>query len=216
MLFRSIEDGQTFSVDDGTKAVIFEFTSTGALTTGDRAIPFTYSQTNEIIAQTIADQIRAANLGLDPLYKASSDGLVNVGGQLRHVIDVTDSTLLSTGLPGATPALGIRIPTSGGRLDLQRIADGENITVTNGTNSLTIELDSDGVTQPGDPNSHPHVVVAFNTATTVAQLANAIAIAIRNGGVGLSPTNLGFGVIQLGGTAQHSVDLTNRDRKSVV
>lgn len=37
---------------------------------------------------------------------------------------------------------------------------------------------------------------------------NSIAIAIRNGGVGLSPSNAGNGVIRLGGTALHTLDLT--------
>ena len=204
-----IEDGQTFSIDNGTRRVIFEFTSRGNLTTGARAIPFSFSQTNEQIAQSIVSAIALEGLGLNPSYVALSNGLINVGGEFRHVIDVTNSTLVSTGTPGATAEFGIRIPTVAGALDFTTIMDGEEFTIGDGTNFVTVELDNDGIVVSDDPTSFPRVVVTFNSATTTGQLANAIAIAIRNGGVGLSPTNAGNGVIRLGGTAQHTLDLTN-------
>ena len=204
-----IDDGQTFSIDNGVRRVVFEFSSEGALDVGDRAIPFTFAQTNEQIAQSIVDAIKTEGLGLDPEYVALSNGLINVGGEFRHVIDVTNSTLLSTGSPGATREFGIRVPTVAGDLDLMTIMDGEEFTIGDGTDLFTIELDSDGNVAPNDPDSHPRVVVAFNQSTTTGQLVNAIAIAIRNGGVGLSPSNAGNGVVRLGGTTQHTLDLTN-------
>lgn len=215
-----IDDGQTFSIDNGVRRVVFEFTSTGGLTTGDRAIPFSFSQTNEQIAQSIVSAITLENLGLAPSYVALSDGLINVGGEFRHVIDVTNTTplpdgtlpppgkLILTGTPGATQEFGIRVPTVAGALDLTKIVDGEELTISDGTNLFTIELDNDGIVAADDPDSHPRVVVTFNPATTTGQLVNSIAIAIRNGGVGLSPSNAGNGVIRLGGTALHTLDLT--------
>ncbi|MBI2478387.1 MAG: hypothetical protein HYV60_07020, partial [Planctomycetia bacterium] len=215
-----IEDGQTFSIDNGARRVIFEFTSTGALTTGDRAIPFSFGQTNEQIAQSIADAIKLEGLGLNPSYIALSDGLINVGGEFKHVIDVMISTplpdgtlplpskLILTGTPGATPEFGIRVPTIAGALDFSKIVDGGELTISDGTDFVTIELDNDGIVAPDDPDSFPRIVVTFNPATTTGQLVNAIAIAIRNGGVGLSPTNAGNGVIRLGGTARHTLDVT--------
>jgi hypothetical protein len=215
-----IDDGQTFSIDNGVRRVVFEFTSTGGLTTGDRAIPFSFSQTNEQIAQSIVSAITLENLGLAPSYVALSDGLINVGGEFRHVIDVTNTTplpdgtlpppgkLILTGTPGATQEFGIRVPTVAGALDFTKILDGEELTISDGTNLFTIELDNDGIVAADDPDSHPRVVVTFNPATTTGQLVNSIAIAIRNGGVGLSPSNAGNGVIRLGGTALHTLDLT--------
>ncbi|MCB9941387.1 MAG: pre-peptidase C-terminal domain-containing protein, partial [Planctomycetaceae bacterium] len=215
-----IEDGQTFSIDNGVRRVVFEFTSQGGLTIGDRAIPFSFSQTNEQIAQSIVSAITLEGLGLTPSYVALSNGLINVGGQFQHIIDVTNSTplpdgtlpppskLILSGTPGATQEFGIRVPTVAGALDLTKIMDGEELTISDGTNLFTIELDSDGIVAPDDPDSHPRIVVTYNASTTTGQLVNAIAIAIRNGGVGLSPSNAGNGVIRLGGTSLHSLDLT--------
>lgn len=206
-----IEDGQTFRVDDSAQSITFEFTSTGNITTGDQPIQISFDQTNEQIAETIVQTLQGANLGLNPRYVALSDGLINVGGEISHFIeaDPTTTALLLTGEPGAAPEWSLRIPTLAGAPDLQKILDGEELTITNGTNSLTVELDTDGVTASDDPDSHPRIVVQFNEGTTADQLANAIAIAIRNGNVGLNPSNAGLGIIRLSGTAQHSVDLGN-------
>ena len=204
-----VEDGQTFSIDDGTRRVVFEFSSLGSLTVGDRVVPFSFGQTNEQIAQSIVSAINIEGLGLNPSYVALSNGLINVGGQFRHIIDATNSTLILTGTPGATREFGIRVPTVAGALDLTTIMDGEELTISDGVNFFTIELDNDGIVAPDDPDSHPRTVVEFNESTTTGQLVNAIAIAIRNGGVGLSPSNAGNGVVRLGGTAAHTLDLTN-------
>lgn len=206
-----IDDGQTFRVDDSNQSITFEFSSTGQITTGDQAIPFTFDQTNEQIAQSIADAIRLAGLGLDPSYVALSDGLINVGGATRHFIelDPTLTPLMLSGEPGATPEWSLRMPTLAGAPDFTTINDGEDFTLTDGTNSVTIEFDNDGITAPDDPDSHPRIVVPFNDGTTADQLANGIALAIRKGNVGLNPVNAGLGVIRLSGTALHSVDLAN-------
>jgi hypothetical protein len=212
-----IEDGQTLTIDNGERFVTFEFTSDGSLTLGDEAIQFSFSQTNEEIAQLLRDAIAAADLDLAPTYGAlrdgarvgSTNGLLNVGGETRHVLDATNSTLVLTGQPGATPEFGFKIPTVAGALDLMTIVDGEEFTIGDGTNLLTIEVDDDGVFVPDDPDSHPRVVVPFSASTTTDQFVNAISIAIRNGNVGLSPTNAGFGVVRLGGTALHTIDLAN-------
>ncbi|MBC8355867.1 MAG: choice-of-anchor L domain-containing protein [Planctomycetes bacterium] len=204
-----IDDGQTFSIDNGERRVIFEFSSSGGLTDGDRAIPFSFSETHEQIAESIVSAITLEGLDLNPSYVALSSGLINVGGEFKHLIDVTNSTLISTGTPGATLEFGIRVPTVAGELDLETIMDSEEFTISDGTDFLTIELDNDGIVAPDDPDSHPRVVVTFNDSTTTGQLVNAIAIAIRNGGVGLSPSNAGNGVVRLGGTLLHTLDVTN-------
>jgi hypothetical protein len=200
-----IEDGQTFTIDDGMKLLTFEF-STGTSTGSDtRTVTLDYAMTHEQIADSIVASIRIAGLGLSPTHAANSDGLVHVGGQVRHIIDTTESELSLSGLPGVRPAWSIKIPTVAGVPDFDNaLADGETFTVSDGAgNSLTIELDQDGMTVPGN------VVIQFNNSTTTNQLANAIAIAIRNGNVGLSPSNIGNGIIRLNGTSAHSVDTTS-------
>ncbi|HJN11945.1 MAG TPA: pre-peptidase C-terminal domain-containing protein [Pirellulaceae bacterium] len=199
-----IEDGQMFKIDDGINVLTFEFTTGTSPGLGNRNVPFTYSMTHEQIADSIVATVRNAGLDLNPTHAANSDGLVHVGGQIRHIIDVTDSQLALSGQPGVRPAWGIRIPTVAGKPDFENaLADGEVFTVSDGSgNSLTIELDDDGETVPGN------TVVIFNDNTTTNQLANAIAIIIRNGNVSLSPSNIGNGIIRLNGTAAHSLDTT--------
>jgi hypothetical protein len=48
---------------------------------------------------------------------------------------------------------------------------------------VTFELDNDGITGAGNR------VITFNSRTTTSQLATAIALAIRNANLGLSPTS---------------------------
>lgn len=203
-----IEDGQSFTIDDGTKVVTFEFIEgTGGGTTTNRLIPFTLSQTNEQIADSIVTAIKAANVNLNPSHHANSDGLIHVGGTTRHIINVapaaplTPSTLLLTGSPGVQPAWGIKIPTIAGKPDFTTIVDGQSFSVTSATLTVTFELDSDGRNTPGNR------AITFNSQTTTDQLANAIAIAIRNANLNLSPINAGGGVITLGGTTSHSLNV---------
>jgi hypothetical protein len=197
-----IEDEQMFTIDDGIREMTFEF-STGT-STGLQIVPITYAMTHEEIADSIVTTIRNAGLGLNPTHVANSDGLVHVGGQVRHIIDTTESELLLSGLPGVRPAWGLRIPTVAGRPDFDNaLLDGETFTLDDGAGrSLTVELDEDGMTTPGN------TVIEFDRDTTTNQLANAIAIVIRNGNVGLSPSNIGNGIIRLNGTAAHTIDTT--------
>lgn len=198
-----IEDGQTFSIDDGTKVVTFEFVEgSGGAGAGNRAINFSLNQTNDEIADAIVAAIRAASVSLNPTHHVNSDGQIHLGGTTRHVVTNIDSQLVVTGLPGVRPAWSIKIPTVGGRLDFNSIVDAEVFVVSNGTTSVTFELDSNGQVTPGNR------AITFTNNTTTTQLANAVAIAIRNANLGLNPTNAGDGVIVLGGTTAHSVDLT--------
>jgi hypothetical protein len=212
-LAAGIEDQQTFRIDDGTKVVDFEFTTgTGGAETFD--IPFSYSQTHEQIADAIVDAILAADVNLAPRHPRNSEGLVHLGGTTRHQIFVASlpsvsggqpallgSQLSLSGKPGVRAEFEIQIPTIAGQPDFETILDGETFTITAQGNSATLELDEDGETTPGN------LVVVFNNNTTTDQLANAIAIAIRNASLGLLPSNDGNGVISLGGTA--NLDLTN-------
>jgi hypothetical protein len=82
--------------------------------------------------------------------------------------------------------------------------DGETFVLNDGVNPpVTLELDDDGNTVPGNR------VITFTNSTTAAQLSAAIAIEIRNAGIGLSPTSSADGVVTLGGTAAYSLDTTN-------
>jgi len=198
-----IERNQTFQIDDGSKVVTFQFTN-GTPSVGNRPIVFAQSMTHEELADAIVTAIRNASLGLTPTHPAQSEGLVHVGGEVRHRIDLGTSRLSLSGAPGVRPAWGLQIPTVAGAPNFNLIQDGETFTLSNGANTtVTFELDHNNVTTPGN------VIVRYNrTTTTTTQLANALAIAIRDAGLGLSPTNAGLGRIVLGGTNLYTLNTT--------
>ncbi|MFV1965863.1 MAG: hypothetical protein ACC628_10600, partial [Pirellulaceae bacterium] len=147
-----IEDGQTFTIDDGSKVVTFEFVDRSTTSTVNQLIPFSLSQTHEQIADAMVDAIQSARVGLNPTHEPNSDGLVHLGGTPQHIVNLTDadgltSTVLTvSGLPGVRTAWGIKIPTIAGKPDTDTILDGETFSLTNnGTNvTVTYELDDDG------------------------------------------------------------------------
>lgn len=202
-----IENGQTFAIDDGAKVVTFQFTTSTGPTGTNQPVRFLMNQTHEQIADAIVAAIISARVGLTPTHAANSEGLVHLGGTTRHQVDVSDSELGLSGQPGVTPGWGIRIPTLGGAIDFSLITDGQTFTITNGiTAAVRFELDSDGITTPGNR------VITFNRlTTTTSQLAAAIAVAIRNANLGLNPTSSSDGVILLGGTAAYSMDTTDTE-----
>lgn len=196
-----VVDGETFTIDNGSRLVTFEFNATGTVKTGNVAIDYTYANTHEEIADRIVTAIRNAQIGLNPTHEPNSDGQVHLGGTPLHVVDVTKSALQLTGTPGAQLAWTLRIPTQNGKIN--GLVDGERFTISNGTTSATFELDTNNQITPGN------IRIAFTTSTTPDQLANLLANAIRNANLGLTPTNAGGGLITLGGTATHTIDVTN-------
>jgi hypothetical protein len=203
-----IDIEQMLVVDDGTKVIEFDFIENGGIN-GPSQIGFDYSQTHEQIADQIVAAIIAGNLNLTPTHQAKSDGVVHVGGTVAHIIDASDSTLTLTGAPGVRPEFGIRIPTIAGEADFEtiltpvEIVDGETFTISNGPLTETFELDDSGFFTPGNH------IIGVTPGMTADALANAIAIVIRDANLGLNPSNDGNGFVSLGGTASHSLDVSN-------
>jgi parallel beta-helix repeat protein len=199
-----VEDGQTFTIDDGSKVVTFEFTDNGVAATGNRPVLFSLSQTCEQVADAIVTAVRNANLGLTPSHASNSDGLVHLGGTTQYQVNVGKSKLLLSGQPGVRPAWGIRIPAIAGLPDFTQIKDGQTFALTNGAATpVTFELDNNSQVVAGNR------AISFTSTTTAAQLATSIAIAIRNAKLGLTPTSSAEGVVTLGGTAAYRLNMTN-------
>lgn len=183
---------QEFVVDDFSKHITFYFASGTPATFLNRVkIPFEYSQTHEQIAAAIAQAINAAGLGL---YASDlGDGRVHVGGGLNHHVDVSASALILTGEPGVQMPFGIRIPTEAGKF-YNLINDGDYFTLTDPAGvSVTFEFDSNNYVTPGATR------IPFKITDSTNQLANTLAITIRNAGFGLYPYNAGYGIVVLGG-----------------
>ena len=207
----AIEDGDLFTIDDGSKFVTFEFENTvigDDVAAGNVAVNFRPFDTHEGIAQAIIDAIIAQKLGLAP--EDLGDGHIFVDGQQRHILDTvvspTNNTSLSqSGAPGVYPAFGLQLPIRAGALF--GLQDAETITIQDGLNApVTFEFDNIDV-DPGLVNV-ANVRVAFDNSSSVEDVANAIRNAILGAGVGLNPIYRGDGILDLqGSTTNHSISL---------
>ncbi|MCH2123082.1 MAG: Ig-like domain-containing protein, partial [Pirellulaceae bacterium] len=200
-LTQGVEDGDTFTVDDGTKLVTFEFEDTDIadeVGIGNLPIRFTQGETHEELANIIAATVRDAEVGLDPRHLGA--GQIHLGSDINHVVDVTLSQLTSFGAPGVTPAFGLKIPSVAGQIS--GLLDGETFSIRDGFNpAVEFELNN---TDEDPTNSVGTVAINFNDATTVDELAETLAIAIQGAGLGLNPEHVpGTPVVTLGGNAGH-------------
>ena len=143
-----VRDGDSFTIDDGTRLVVFEFDSNGSLAdvNGDgkpdrptaRLITFNASQTNDEIAASIALAVNVAGVGLNA--EAIGSGKVHLGGTpYVHYVTLAGKTLSLLGVPGVRSAFGIRIPTTAGAPRLvddglgKYIKDGDTFSIGDGT-----------------------------------------------------------------------------------
>ena len=196
-----VADGETFTVDDGTKVVTFEFTESSFGATNVVPVSFSLSMTHEQIADAIVTAINGTDVGLSALNMG--DGRVQLGGSINHIVDVSPANLTLTGQPGARLPWGLRIPTTAG-VFADLVTDGETFVIDNGVGTnVTFELDSDGLWTPGN------TAIPFSDTNTTWQLANTMVSRIRNTNLGLYPLNFGNGIVALGGDGNFILDVTN-------
>ncbi|WP_153557672.1 tandem-95 repeat protein [Roseimaritima sediminicola] len=177
-----IQDGETFTINDGTRTVTFEFNSTGGVQAGNVAVSVAGATQAVTVSQAIQQAIAGTNLNASPVL-------------------VGDRLLL--GLPaGASATAGA------GQLRVvglsQTLTDGTTLTFTptDGGDDVVFELNrtdtanNDGVA-PGS------VAVDYTRNTTADQLAQRIAAAIRAENIaGVTPSvveAIGNGVVAIGG-----------------
>ncbi|MDP7016121.1 MAG: pre-peptidase C-terminal domain-containing protein [Pirellulaceae bacterium] len=194
-----VRDGDSFTIDDGTQILTYEFDrGDGLVNAGATTIDVTLADTYERIADKIVAAITAYSVALSPTHFGG--GVIHLGGARLHVIDMTNSNVVLSGQPGVNPSFGIRVPSAAG-LPLG-IDDGETFRLGDGAQlPVVFEFDSDGVVVPGNS------VVSFTANSTLADIANSVVTAISNVGLGLNPTNVGDGFINLANsTANHFFD----------
>ncbi len=180
-----ILDGDRFIVDDGSKIVTFEFDENkqwvdvdGDGSADNWLIDFSASDTNVEIAETIANQIDLAQLGLAPV--PLPDGRVHLGGSAYvHTVNVSLSNLTLVdgvvagvpGEPGVRPAFGLRIPTRAGVLRFVDdgsgtpwVQDADTFTISDGSRNVTFELDDLDAATGAGLTTAPNIVVAFHSS----------------------------------------------------
>ena len=82
------------------------------------------------------------------------------------------------------------------------IADGKTFSISNAGFTVNFEFDSNGVLLDST-----NTRLAFTTSDDVNAIADKIVEAIASAGLGLSPSNLGNGMIHVGGTQNHVLDI---------
>ena len=94
----AVFDGDNFSIQNSQRLVTFEFDDDGDVSLGNIAIAFTNSDTQQQLADAVAEAIRGTTLGLDAQHVG--DGRVHLGGTPDVVVRVVNSTLSVVGQPG--------------------------------------------------------------------------------------------------------------------
>ena len=199
--------GGLLTVDNGLQHVTFEFNRDQEVLDASEVpgvhevIQFDLSMTHEELANILVNEIVAAGLGLSPVHLG--EGRIHVGGGLNHQISTANTYLTHTGEPGVTGSWGLRVPSQGGKVgDL--IADEDVFSISDGTNVPVIfEFDSN---QDAIPTNR---TVPFTADSTADQIAWLIAAEIRASilGATLDPAVAGNGILVLGGTSSHEMDV---------
>ncbi len=185
----AIPDGQAFYVTEGAVTKRFEYDKNGSVTPGSLAISINDTQSLDDIAWATIARVSpgSSSLGISPSYLGN--GLIDLGGN-----DENDVLTVSTSLKvdPSLPALQFRVPQRGA---VASVIDGETFTITNrttGTNYV-FEYDNDGATVAG------RIAVPFSATATRDDVAATVVARVRANVPGLTPQNLGDGVVDLNG-----------------
>ncbi len=100
-------DGQTFTINRTGTPVIFELDSNGAVVAGNNAVTIAAGATADAVATALITAINAAALGLTPVN--AGNGLVTIGGDASTVLDMSQTVLRQSGLPGQPAAIAIPV-----------------------------------------------------------------------------------------------------------
>ena len=194
----TIQDGNQFTLDDGTRRLIFEYDFDNRVSVGANRIAILATDN----AQAVAEKTVSAILTTPLQLSASSlgDGKIQIRGARTLSLLPDTSGLIVAGTPGVQPGFGLKIPTKAGKFD--GIVDGQIFSITLGNGgTATFEFDSNGrVTSGNRP-------VPFTSTMSVDGLAASIVSAISGSGLGLSPVNTGGGFVAIGGDANTTIDL---------
>ncbi|MCO6456859.1 MAG: DVUA0089 family protein [Pirellulaceae bacterium] len=176
-----LQDGGLFTISDGGLTVTFEFDSNGVVGQNTTVIDFTAGDTFQQVTDAIIEALEDANLQLEPADLGQ--GVIHLGSQAFHTVQVGTSNLVLTGVAGG-------------------VADGDSFFIDDGlTQRVVFEFDEDGRTTVQDS-----VGIDFQFRETNEQLADKIVQAVLAANLGLNPTHFGDGQIHVGGTRLHLLD----------
>ncbi|KAA5544554.1 hypothetical protein FYK55_09550 [Roseiconus nitratireducens] len=196
-------DGITFEVFDGAVTQQFEFDLNDAVSPLSVPVPIPAAGNAILFAQALADAINAdTSLSMTAIVEGNFVQLL--GGTPLSSATSPSNFISIAGQIGTRTGFGILVPADGAGVS-NAIADGQTFVVRRGAlNEVTFELDNNGLLTTAGATA-----VDISQTSTLDGIADAIVRAIGGAGLGLSPTNAGFGRIYLGGDSNYSLDLSN-------
>jgi hypothetical protein len=100
-----LEDGQTFTINDGTETRTFEFDDDQDATAGNVVVRFDDTSTIDGVANELVSVIQVVGLGLEP--SNAGNGIVELGGDGTHLLNLVQSVLTQVGTPGLDAAVAV-------------------------------------------------------------------------------------------------------------
>ena len=172
-LTNSIVDGETFTVGDGTQAIVFEFDVLGdGVRLGNTSVAITSNNSQEDVARQILRVLNLSGLSLQPTMLGGTANIDLGGGSSFSLTLPPGSTLLQTG------PLSLQPPVSGG----SAIADTNVFYINDGPTRYTFEF-VDQAVRPGIANGSAlpsgNVAVTFQITDTQVVLGNTLLQALR-------------------------------------
>jgi len=182
-----IVDGDRFTIGDGVTTVVFEFDRNNNVMPGTTRIPFTTGMTQDQIVDLMVSSIQASKLKLAP--RNLGNGQVHLGTRANYTVTLpTNSNLSRTGVTS-------------------NVKDGDGFTIKYGTKTFGFEFEDIDAANGVSPGRIP---INFQYSDTNDEIAKEMArqIATTTGLDLQNAADLGNGIVQIGGTTQHVLDLT--------
>ncbi|HEV3344703.1 MAG TPA: choice-of-anchor L domain-containing protein, partial [Pirellulales bacterium] len=158
----AVVDGSTFSVNDGSQTVTFEFAANGRAI-NDGNVPIAYNSTDS--AQTVAAEVAAAVNGA-----ASSLGLKATAGAYDNQVDLSGNLTVT---PSAATFNVIAVPATSSTVGTA-VVDGSTFSVSDGIHTVTFEFAANGRTL-----TDGNVPIAYNSTDSAATVASDLAGAVN-------------------------------------
>ena len=122
-------DGQTFTIDRSGAPVTFELDTNGSVLAGNVPVQFSVNSSADQIGAALVTAIDGANIGLSPSYDGG--GLVRLGGDRNTGLDLSNTVLTQTGVPGELASVPVEIPVGASSIEVARILkaaiEGQNL-----------------------------------------------------------------------------------------
>ncbi|MCA9137595.1 MAG: hypothetical protein KDB00_12575, partial [Planctomycetales bacterium] len=202
-------DGLFIDVYDGFITRRFELDSNNSASPISVPVTIPAAGTTADFAAALAAAIDADSL-LRFTARSSGETIQLVGGTPLSTATTTNGSVQIAGRIGTSTGFGFEIPPIG-TSTVANVTDGQSITVRLGAvNEVVFEFDNNGLLV--NPTA-TRVPLADNAS--LDQVINALVIAIGGSGLGLAPTNAGYGRIFLGGDNTYSVDLSNSNATQI-